>query len=428
MPLDPRPDFTPDWPTCRVAENCRGIQHGGTNQCFVHNHTPMDRLLSDLDLTAGLDLRGVELSAPNLSRILARFDDGDRIRLGDVRFNHAWFSGDAEFDGAAFGETADFSGAWFCGSARFNDVTCAGRVSFTECQFDGYAQIRWFQVQRLALNRARFARATEIDVWAEEVYIDSTRFEGGVVLRVGTANVFAGGTHYGAASMIAGDFKAWDDKPAKLWTLTESDVSNLVLTDMDLSICTFVGAHRLDQLRIDGRSRFAVPPKRLWFSDRRVIDDERNWRGWSGITKFPVDPARVAALYRSLRKSFEDSKNAAEAGDFYYGEMEMRRHSEETSRAEKAILWCYWLLSGYGQRAARAVAALVVLVVTVATLLIVWGQPFGHAARIAVGAVVFRDDRTDLTEAGEWTVLTARFLGPVLLALAVLAIRARVKR
>lgn len=63
-----------------------------------------------------------------------------------------------------------------------------------------------------------------------------------------------------------------------------------------------------------------------------------------------------------------------------------------------------------------------------ATLLILWGQPFGQAARIAVGAVVFRDDRTELTEAGEWTVLIARFLGPVLLALAVLAVRARVKR
>jgi hypothetical protein len=50
------------------------------------------------------------------------------------------------------------------------------------------------------------------------------------------------------------------------------------------------------------------------------------------------------------------------------------------------------------------------------------------AARIAVGAVVFRDDRTELTAAGEWTVLIARFLGPVLLALAVLAVRARVKR
>lgn len=139
-------------------------------------------------------------------------------------------------------------------------------------------------------------------------------------------------------------------------------------------------------------------------------------------------PERVAALYRSLRKSFEDSKNEAGAGDFYYGEMECRRHSKESSRAERMILWFYWLLSGYGQRASRALTALVVVVAVVTALLTVWGQDFGMAARISVGAVVFRDDRTELTAAGEWTVLVARFLGPVLLALAVLAVRARVKR
>jgi hypothetical protein len=141
-----------------------------------------------------------------------------------------------------------------------------------------------------------------------------------------------------------------------------------------------------------------------------------------------AQPEQVAGLYRALRKSFEDSKNEAGAGDFYYGEMEMRRKARSTRWAERVILCLYWLLSGYGQRAGRALLALLVLITTVAGLLVVWGQPVEVAARIAVGAVVFRDDRTDLTAAGEWTVLVARFLGPVLLALAVLAVRARVKR
>jgi hypothetical protein len=133
-------------------------------------------------------------------------------------------------------------------------------------------------------------------------------------------------------------------------------------------------------------------------------------------------------LYRALRKSFEDSKNEPGAADFYYGEMECRRHSDMSSRTERVILWFYWLLSGYGQRASRALIALVLVVAVVAGLLTVLGQDFGMAARIAMGAVVFRDDRTDLTAAGEWTLLVARLLGPLLLAMAVLAIRARVKR
>jgi hypothetical protein len=199
-------------------------------------------------------------------------------------------------------------------------------------------------------------------------------------------------------------------------SLAGTDVSNLVLTETDLSECDFLGAHRLEQLRIDGRTEFARR-QRWWWARRRMLVEERT-----------DTPARVAAVYRALRKSFEDSKNEADAGDFYYGEMECRRHSAASSGTERVILWFYWLLSGYGQRASRALIALVLVIAVVTSLLTVWGQDFGAAARIAMGAVVFRDDRTDLTAAGEWTVLVARFLGPVLLAMAVLAVRARVKR
>ena len=51
-----------------------------------------------------------------------------------------------------------------------------------------------------------------------------------------------------------------------------------------------------------------------------------------------------------------------------------------------------------------------------------------RAARLATGSVVFRDTDQQLAVAGRWTVNTGRALGPVLLALALLAIRARVKR
>ena len=138
-----------------------------------------------------------------------------------------------------------------------------------------------------------------------------------------------------------------------------------------------------------------------------------------------------------MRKAFEDGKNEAGAGDFYYGEMEARRRSEVTPLAERWILRAYWALSGYGQRAVRAVVAIVVLVAVVSVLLFMVGLPGGHgwnwgrvdqSLRIALGAVVFRDAGQQLTSAGAWTVMIARFVGPVLLALGVLAVRARVKR
>ncbi len=50
------------------------------------------------------------------------------------------------------------------------------------------------------------------------------------------------------------------------------------------------------------------------------------------------------------------------------------------------------------------------------------------AIRIPRSSVVFRDTDQKLTPAGSWTVMAGRALGPLLIALAALAIRARVKR
>jgi hypothetical protein len=85
--------------------------------------------------------------------------------------------------------------------------------------------------------------------------------------------------------------------------------------------------------------------------------------------------------YRALRKGREDRKDEPGAADFYYGEMEMRRQGpfrheakpapgsrRATPGGERLILWLYWLVSGYGLRASRALIALVVTVVVFAFL------------------------------------------------------------
>jgi hypothetical protein len=50
------------------------------------------------------------------------------------------------------------------------------------------------------------------------------------------------------------------------------------------------------------------------------------------------------------------------------------------------------------------------------------------AVRIALGAIVFRDTEQRLTTHGAYITMAARFLGPALLILAILAVRGRVKR
>lgn len=402
MPQDPRPDFEPNWPVC-VTEGCRGAQVAWERSCLVHTSA-----LTELKPGDELDLRGTVIGSAKLAEVLGRFRDHARKRFvfGRVRCDYTWFTGRAWFDHAVFEGAASFNNAHFGHQVRFDGAECRGDMSFAGARFDGDVVLKEVSARGIYLGSVRFAHRVDIVVDATRLICRGARFEGGATLLT-TGEVAASDTYFGAASTIAG---------AKVTSLAGTDVSDLVLTDTDLTGCRFVGTHRLDQLRIDGRTRFAVPEGR-WRARRGTLAEEGE-----------QSHAQVAALYRALRKSFEDSKNEAGAGDFYYGEMECRRRSTESSAAERVILWCYWLLSGYGQRASRALVALFVVVAVVTSLLTVWGQDFGMAARIALGAVVFRDDKTDLTAAGEWTVLVARFLGPVLLALAVLAVRARVKR
>ncbi|WP_405193090.1 hypothetical protein [Streptomyces anulatus] len=170
----------------------------------------------------------------------------------------------------------------------------------------------------------------------------------------------------------------------------------------------------------------------------------------------------MAPVYRALRKAFEDSKNEPGAADFYYGEMEMRRHDRaNTTRAEHGLLNGYWLLSGYGLRASRTLGWLAAAMLVTIMLLMGFGQPkddpkqeatgtvppgggrvtfenptgdrfsgqrFEKALNITLNSVVFRSSGQDLTTAGTYIEMASRVTEPILLGLAVLAIRNRVKR
>ncbi|MFF6903314.1 hypothetical protein [Streptomyces hydrogenans] len=278
------------------------------------------------------------------------------------------------------------------------------------------------------------------------------------------------------------------------------DATHLVLTDTDLSDCLFSGAFHLDQLRLEGRTTLASTPTGwhrrgiapVRWTRRRTLAEEQHWRAqiagqptapagtlpdprrWRTGPHHPdpaltPDPDDVAALYRQLRKAFEDGKNEPGAADFYYGECEMRRHDRTgTPTAERRLLWAYWLLSGYGLRAGRALGWLATAMLVTIMLLMAFGLPtsspkqeatgtvpagggtvtfiidkqdpknpagdrftskrFDKALNVTLNSVVFRSSGQDLTTTGTYIEMTSRILEPALLALAVLAVRGRIKR
>lgn len=310
--------------------------------------------------------------------------------------------------------------------------------------------------------------------------------------------------------------------PVRVVSLAGADAGRLVLTDVDLTECRFAGMYRMDQLFFDGWCVFARDPRGV----RQVLAEEGYWRAarqlrwrkhrtarkptsapigteveraeeeypqatrrlrwWERLTvprwtpaptgTEVVSPARLQVMYRQLRKAVEDAKNEPGAADFYYGEMEMRCHTRASPWAERAIIWLYWLISGYGLRALRSLAALIIVGVIVVTALTgvglaatapvttppqnlagtvttIPGKPARinatltgvpsqlpppnqrwttertqTAVEVTLESFVFRSTDQPLTTAGTWTTIAARILGPLLLALALLAVRNRVKR
>ncbi|MFH9371338.1 hypothetical protein ACH4K8_37420 [Streptomyces anulatus] len=264
------------------------------------------------------------------------------------------------------------------------------------------------------------------------------------------------------------------------------DAAHLVLADVDLSGCLFTGTVHLDQLRLEGACTFDTAPSsvrwRRWppvrFTERRVLAEEHHWRagqpgavrGWNVavLGAGRAGPLQLAPVYRALRKAFEDGKHEPGAADFYYGEMEMRRHADDIPRTERGLLTGYWALSGYGLRASRALAWLGASMLLTIVLLMAFGlaqdtpkqtatgtvpagggkvtfeidkddpqnptgdrftgERFEKALNVTLNSVVFRSSGQDLTTAGTYIEMTSRLTEPVLLGLAVLAVRNRVKR
>src|SRR5207237_62766 len=120
------------------------------------------------------------------------------------------------------------------------------------------------------------------------------------------------------------------------------------------------------------------------------------------IPNSALDAPSIATIYRDLRKGREANKDEPGAADFYYGEMEMRRltgsapnrkesplarvvhplrvHGKLTrDRGEHLILTLYWLTSGYGLRASRALVSLFLTVLIFAALLYGWGFSKQHS-------------------------------------------------
>ncbi|MFJ8775341.1 pentapeptide repeat-containing protein [Streptomyces microflavus] len=440
---------------------------------------------------------------------------------GKGMFCEAKFNGDAAFEGAAFAGEANFvrvkftgiswfSHAGFAGAGEFSESTFSSRVMFDRAMFT-YAEFvdvsfemaselgPFVSTSFLDLSGARFGAPVTVEVATARLQCRRTRWDSTAALRLRYATVDLSDAVFEYPLSISSRERplsnymgplsdgslAGRNPRVRMESLRGVDAAHLVLHEVDMRACLLSGTVHLDQLRMEGECALALAPSGIrrqgmlpmrWTA-RRTLAEEQHWRheqGRSGWTAGPagaerVGPAQLAPLYRQLRKSFEDSKNEPDAADFYYGEMEMRRHDRGRPGAERALLAVYWAVSGYGLRASRAIGWLVGAMAATILIMMLWGLPqsepksgttgsltgqsivlvtdkpaprnpsgslgsrlssdrWEKSLRVVVNSGVFRSSGQDLTTAGTYTEMVSRLAEPLLLGLATLAVRGRVKR
>jgi hypothetical protein len=396
-------------------------------------------------------------------------------------FGSATFKGDAWFESTTFKGDAWFRSATFVEADWFGPLVCAGRVVLSGAVFGGPVTLS-FAARRLECRRTRWSSTAEIRLRYATVDFAHAVFEYPLTITAEPDPFML----TDGRQLAEDPFPSAPDPGVRVASLRGVDAAHLVLADLDLSGCLFAGTVHLDQLRLEGACIFdTAPPAVHWrrwapvrFTERRVLAEEHHWRasqpgavrGWNVavLGAGRTGPLQLAPVYRALRKAFEDGKHEPGAADFYYGEMEMRRHADDIPRSERGLLTAYWALSGYGLRASRALAWLGATMLLTIVLLMAFGlaqdtpkqtatgtvpagggkvtfeidkddpqnptgnrftgKRFEKALNVTLNSVVFRSSGQDLTTAGTYIEMTSRLTEPVLLGLAVLAVRNRVKR
>jgi uncharacterized protein YjbI with pentapeptide repeats len=416
--------------------------------------------------------------------------DGATIR-GNANFRLATFQSSAGFSGVTFEGDAQFKSATFQGDAGFNDATFHGDAEFDGAMFGRAKQFGPLLARKgLDLDSVQFAQLVRIEASTISLCCRGGQFPGGVQFRLHWAGVVLEDTDIPAPSLLIGipslaskelasaeqqmaadwkqEYAGQVSEQPRLLSLRRTNVAGLGLANVDLAGCRFSGAHNLDELRLEADVAFRLSPALVGWEQRQVVAEECTWRAararpglwadpwWPDQTdpRWPEDlekpmalaPEAIAGLYRALRKSREDAKDEPGAADFYYGEMEMRRHAHgqttgrgdggSRGRVDRSVLTAYWLVSGYGLRAWRALAWLAGITVAFAFAFHLVGftsppQPATYWTSLLYAfrsTISLTDDAVNLTAWGQLLQALLRLTGPVLLGLALLALRGRIKR
>jgi hypothetical protein len=287
----------------------------------------------------------------------------------DAGFSAAKFMRDAHFGQATFSQQSDFSEAIFAQDAHFRDVTFTEETNFNEAKLNQLADFRDAKFRDISrFRRTRFrgdpgllAFPVHSSARAGAPTKDEGRLPGPVFTRTkfeNPQNVDFYQTYLGQA------------------LLHNCDVSNLSFSDVTW------------RRRGRGAGRLMVFDEEIELgADDPGAGLKKNpdyrWDLTEALRPGHGDPnersySLIAEIYQQLNKNYDERRDYLAAGDFYYGEMEMKRLAGPQRipvfrwwHQNLGLVAWYKYASAYGESYIRPVVALLI-VLAIFTLLFPW--------------------------------------------------------
>ena len=278
------------------------------------------------------------------------------------------------------------------------------------------------------LENTELGGQTEISLIRTNASVRQARFDGSLDMRLEHADASILDSLFRIRASIRGI-----GTDSSIQSLAECDASNLAFSGLYLGACRFGAVANLDKLQVDTDCQFARRRGRL-----HVADDD------STVTSAP-DLRRLANVYRALRKGAEDRRDYQVADTFLVSELDARSRAARREAGVRGIseyltLIVYRLCSGYGLKFGRAVGCLAIVVLLGALLFDVGGfDPQRSGSSAAFGSTLMYTAQSSMSllrpldgpglSLGEQVLqFTLRIVGPILVGLAGLGLRSRVRR
>lgn len=296
----------------------------------------------------------------------------------ETDFDDAFFKDDADFANSKFEKEAFFDSCKFNKEARFQDAII-NDGNFNSAKFDGSAMFRRTELDYVYFSDTIFSKNTsfQLSKLSNVEFVDAV-FEGELdfsYLHYHSSLVFRRSDIHKVATFAGAKFSnlSFDNTEFHSAPFFQyADLGNANFHNIDFPWGTiFRWANISEASFYDGSLEGVlfsnckglencqfIHPRWLIRNGRWTLADEVIARGLDEY-KSMIDEKYLPEIryqecersYREIRANYEQHKNYPDAGQFHFGEMEMRRLGiSNRFRRTFSLETGYWLFGGYGER------------------------------------------------------------------------------